>query len=93
MLVLTHSATVVINSIVDQSELPTGAGLRITGSGDGREALTIAAAAVPSKTDQIVEEQGAHVFLEPDAAVMLDDKLLDARMDDEGGVKFLLAGQ
>lgn len=93
MLVLTHNATMVINSIVDQSDLPTGAGLRIAGSGNGREALTIAATAEPSKTDQIVEEQGARVFLEPDAASMLDDKVLDATVDDDGGVKFLLAGQ
>jgi Fe-S cluster assembly iron-binding protein IscA len=31
--------------------------------------------------DQVVDEHGAHVFLEPHAASYLDDKLLDADID------------
>jgi hypothetical protein len=49
--------------------------------------------AVPNKADQIVEDQGARVFLEPDAALMLDDKVLDATVDEDSGVKFPLAAQ
>jgi hypothetical protein len=41
----------------------------------------------------VVEESGARVFLEPNAAAALDDKILDAAVDDKGGVEFLLVPQ
>jgi hypothetical protein len=41
----------------------------------------------------VVEESGARVFLEQNAASTLDDKILDAAVDDKGGVEFLLVPQ
>jgi iron-sulfur cluster assembly protein len=41
----------------------------------------------------VVEEDGARVFLEENAAVTLDDKILDAQVDDAGGVQFTIAVQ
>ena len=42
--------------------------------------------------DQVVEESGAQVFLEPHAAEALDDKVLDAEI--EGGeVRFAVGEQ
>jgi iron-sulfur cluster assembly protein len=43
--------------------------------------------------DQVIETSGARVFLEPGAAVALDDKSLDAQVDDQGTVAFTLADQ
>jgi hypothetical protein len=87
---LTENATRVIGSIVDRPDLPDGAGLRITSAAEG---LSVSPVAGPDENDQIVEEQSARVFLEPDAAVVLDDKVLDATVDDSGNVAFLLASQ
>jgi Fe-S cluster assembly iron-binding protein IscA len=50
-------------------------------------------AEAPRPDDQVVEQEGARVFVEPAAATVLDDKVLDVRVDDGGGVQFLLAGQ
>jgi hypothetical protein len=33
------------------------------------------------------------VFLEPEAAAILEDKILDAHVDDQGAVQFLLEDQ
>ena len=47
----------------------------------------------PDETDEVVEEANARVFLEPQAAVVLDDKVLDAQVDDAGQVQFTLGQQ
>ena len=38
----------------------------------------------------MVESAGARVFLEPNAAVVLDDKVLDAQLDEGGAVTFAI---
>jgi Fe-S cluster assembly iron-binding protein IscA len=93
MLLLTDNASLVINSLVDRPELPEGAGLRISAPGDGSEPLTVTTAAEPEASDQVIEEQGARVFVDPNAAVILDDKVLDARVTDAGNVQFVLGVQ
>lgn len=48
----------------------------------------------PQPGDQVLEEEaGARVFLEETAAVTLDDKVLDAQIDQSGGVQFTIAVQ
>ena len=47
---------------------------------------------VPAEDDEVIEEQGARVFLEPDAASLLDDKVLDAKFE-ENNVAFTIAHQ
>jgi iron-sulfur cluster assembly protein len=94
MLALTETATTVIRSVIDHPELPDGAGLRIAASsGDTTEGLTVAAAPTPEEGDQVLETEGARVFLEPTAAAILDEMVLDARVDDEGRPEFLVAAQ
>ena len=36
----------------------------------------------------MIEAAGATVFVEENAALVLDDKVLDAEIDDEGSVRF-----
>jgi iron-sulfur cluster assembly protein len=43
--------------------------------------------------DQVIEAAGAHVYLEPQAAAYLDDKVLDAEVDPEGKAHFSLGLQ
>jgi iron-sulfur cluster assembly protein len=93
MLVLTDNATSVIRALADRPEMPEQSGLRIASTQDGAGALTITTVDTPEAGDQVLEDQGARVFLEPMAAEMLDDKVLDATLTDEGRVQFLVATQ
>jgi iron-sulfur cluster assembly protein len=90
MLVLSESATTAIRNLVDRPELPDVSGLRIAGAEDG---LSVSTAGMPEEGDEVVEEQGARVFLEPNAAAILDDKVLDATVDEQGRVGFVLSSQ
>jgi iron-sulfur cluster assembly protein len=94
VLVLTHDAATIIRSIVDQSEVADEGGLRIAAREvDGDEAtLELSVAEEPDTLDKVIEQEGAHVFLEPLAAEALSDKVLDASVDD-GGVRFTLSPQ
>ena len=91
MLTLTENASTIISDIAQQ--VPEANGLRIT-SGEG-EAPTfeVAPAADPQPGDQTVEQDGAKVFLDQDATVQLDDKILDAAVDQTGNVQFALGLQ
>jgi iron-sulfur cluster assembly protein len=91
MLALTDNATSVIRALSDNAERPDASGLRIAVAGDGAGGLTISTAVDPQAGDQVVEDQGARVFLEPDAAQILDDKVLDAAVNEQGQVQFLVA--
>jgi iron-sulfur cluster assembly protein len=93
MLDLTANATSVIRSIAERPELPDEAGLRVaTGGGDSGH-FSVAATGAPEQGDLIVEKEGARVFLDPQAAVILDDKVLDVQVGEEGKVEFLLSAQ
>jgi hypothetical protein len=54
----------------------------------GSSELALATASVPETGDQIVENEGARVFLEPEAAALLGDQVLDAETDPAGKVQF-----
>ena len=93
MLVLTEAAAEVVKSITSTPQTPDETGLRIVSSapepGDPG-ALQITAAAGPDENDQVIEAAGARVFIEPQAAAYLDDKVLDAQLDEQGKARFTL---
>lgn len=96
MLVLTEAAAEVVKSVTDTPQAPDGTGLRISQSSqepDNTRALELAAAAEPGINDEVVETSGARVFLDPQAAAYLADKVLDAQVDPEGQVRFMLGTQ
>ena len=96
MLTLTENAGVVVKNLADRTlaslDTPGAAdgGLRIQAAESGKN-FEVAVAARPEPTDQIVESAGARVYLEELAASALDDKVLDAQVDDSGSVRFSLA--
>ncbi len=90
MLTLTENASTIINGITTQ--LPDANGLRIA-SAEGSQDFDVAPAAQAEPGDQVVEQAGAKVFLEETAATTLDDKVLDAIVDQNGGVQFSIAPQ
>ena len=93
MLVLTEAAAEVVKSVTSTPQTPGGAGLRIVSSASEPEdpgALQVVAVAGPGENDQVIEATGARVFLEPQAAAYLDDKVLDAQLDEQGKAQFFL---
>jgi Fe-S cluster assembly iron-binding protein IscA len=50
-------------------------------------------AVTPEPGDQVVEQDGATVYLDPTSSDQLDDKVLDAGIDEAGNVEFSLTFQ
>lgn len=96
MLIVTEAAAQVVKSFTATPQAPDEVGLRIASSAPesgNPEALRVTAAAGPSENDQVIESAGARVYLEPQAAAFLDDKVLDAQIDGEGKAHFFLGTQ
>jgi Fe-S cluster assembly iron-binding protein IscA len=94
MLNLTENASTVVKGIADQ--IPEASGLRITALATEEAqppSFDVAPAAQAEPGDEVVEADGATVYLDGDAAQELDDKVLDASVDQEGRVEFALAPQ
>jgi len=96
LLAITETAATAIKSLTATHEQPDEAGIRIaareTADVDTPDSLKLSVVDGPAEDDQVVEEHGAHVFLEPHAASYLDDKLLDASIDDQQ-VRFAVTDQ
>jgi Fe-S cluster assembly iron-binding protein IscA len=62
-----------------------GSGLRISADSDDDDggALSLTVADEPVEGDAVIDEDGTRVFLEPAAAALLDDKVLDAHRHDD----------
>jgi iron-sulfur cluster assembly protein len=93
MLTLTDNAVTAIRSLTSRPELPEEAGLRIMAGEDQQSTLQLSLAPNPLVGDEVVESEGARVFMEPGAAQVLDGKALDAQVDNDGGVAFTIADQ
>ena len=91
MLILTETATTVVKGFAEQ--IPEAEGLRITGGPVEEPALEVTPAATAEPGDAVVEQDGATVYLDESASLLLDDKVLDAAVDHEGRVEFGLAQQ
>jgi len=93
MLTLTENASAIVTEITSQPGLAETAGLRITADDSPSPAFEVTAAAQGEPDDQVVQQDGATVYLSPTAAQLLDDKVLDAAVDSSGKVEFALAQQ
>jgi iron-sulfur cluster assembly protein len=92
VLTLTPTAAEIVRTLVEQSAAPDSGGLRIAASTDGggeSVELELALVEEPEALDETVEQEGATVYLDPEAAELLDDKLLDAQVA-EDHVTFML---
>ena len=96
MLVLTEAATEVVKALTTTPTAPEGSGLRIYSAVQepaGPQELQLSAVPGPAENDQVLDASGAHVFIEPQAAAYLDDKVLDAQVDQAGKAQFSLGVQ
>jgi len=83
MLSITSDAAEVIRGLMDAG----AGGLRIstgpaTANGHG-PALVLDLATEPKAHDEVVDDDGAQVFVDPAAAATLDGKVLDAHLEGE----------
>jgi iron-sulfur cluster assembly protein len=95
VLALTQNAVEAIHAIKASSEeVPDDAGLRISAEPSGEEgsSLHLAIVSSPDQGDVVLEAAGEQVFLEEDVAGYLEDKVLDAEIE-EGRVSFAIAPQ
>jgi Fe-S cluster assembly iron-binding protein IscA len=94
MLTLTDRAVNAVKEIVATSEADSDTGgLRMAANPTASASnFQISVAALPGEDDQVVEEHGARLFLDQQAAQLLDDKVLDAIVEPDQ-VAFTLADQ
>ena len=98
MLIVTDTARQAIESIVSNAEMPDGSGLRIDAPDEPPAPsrtgapLQLEVARQPDERDQVVHEGEANVFIAPRVASLLDDKMLDVRVN-EGQMQFVIAPQ
>ena len=93
LLALTDSAVEAVKDIVSSSNVPETAGLRMAAERVGTRAnFQLSVVPLPAEDDEVIDEQGARVFLEPEAASLLDDKVLDADVE-QNQVAFTIADQ
>ncbi|GAA4203507.1 hypothetical protein GCM10022252_61210 [Streptosporangium oxazolinicum] len=93
MLTLTDTAAQVIRDLSSQVTDSPDTGVRISSQSDGTGSLVLSIAEHPESADKVVESEGARIFLDPQVVDMLDDKSLDADVDERGGVAFLVTEQ
>lgn len=94
LLALTDSAVEAVKSIVSSSEEASEmGGLRMVAERAGTQAnFQLSVVPLPAEDDEVIDEQGARVFLEPEAASLLDEKVLDASVEQDQ-VAFTIADQ
>jgi iron-sulfur cluster assembly protein len=91
MLTITENAGLVVSDIVSRAVTTDTGGLRIVEAPDDQFAVSVAEG--PTATELVAEQSGARVFMDAPVAAVLDDKVLDARVDEDGAVQFLIAVQ
>jgi iron-sulfur cluster assembly protein len=94
LLALTDRAVEAVKDIVSSSgETSETGGLRLTAEQKGAQAsFKLRVASLPAADDAVIEDHGARVFIEAGAAELLDDKVLDATVD-QNQVAFTVVDQ
>jgi len=92
MLTLTENATIAVKSLTEQLSPGTG-GLRISEAVAPEAGYALNLANSPEPDDTIIESDGARVFVDPATSVVLENRVLDARVTDDGSVGFALGDQ
>lgn len=92
MLTLTQNATQAVQGLATQAQLPDSGGLRIAPAPD-RASVELSLVPEAPEGDEVVEDNGARVYLEPSVVPLLADQQLDAVSSGADGVGFVLAPQ
>ena len=92
MLTLTPNARHAVKDIAKRAHLPRRGGLRIAESRERAGAFEVSLVAEPVEGDELIEADGARVYVEAQTSAILADQQLDAAASPEG-TGFLLAPQ
>lgn len=94
VLAISHDAAEVIKVIVTSSQISEQGGIRlwVDSIDESSAQLELALTDSPEPGDALIEEEGAHVFVEQNAAKFLENKVLDAKVEGEG-VSFAIVEQ
>lgn len=92
MLALTANARHAVQDIAARAGLPEEGGLRIAESEGQAGAFELSLVPAPVDGDEVIEAEGARVFVEPTTSTVLADQKLDAATSDEG-TGFMLSPQ
>ena len=90
MLALTENVTEIVKQLTQ--EVPEISALRIAAEPDG-QSLAVSPADHAEPSDQVVEQDGATVYVDGTAAEMLDEMVLDGGVDEQGNIQFALGQQ
>lgn len=82
---LTKRAVAIITIVVGQRPAASDGGLRLS---SGKGEITVAFVPHRSPFDEVIEQGGARVFLDPAVSEQLAGKILDGRVDDAGSPSF-----
>jgi iron-sulfur cluster assembly protein len=91
MLAVTNNAAEAIKAL---ASAPGAEGVRISPGEveDGAVELQLELSEAPESQDMVLEADGAQIFLDPSVAPVLDDKVLDAEVE-QGEVRFAVVEQ
>ena len=92
MLTMTDTAADAVKTIVARVPQAADGGLRIRDAG-AETGFELSVAPAPEPDDTVVVTEGARVFLDTAASLALNDRVLDAQLEQDGTVRFALAAQ
>lgn len=92
MLMLTPMAVKAVRDITSTEGGPQDAGLRIT-TADHAETFRLRVADGPAEHDEVLNAEGARIFMDHDSAEYFDDKILDTGVDTNGNATFVVGPQ
>jgi Fe-S cluster assembly iron-binding protein IscA len=86
VLAITSNAAEAIRRILAEAGYDETAGLRVglNRITDDKVSLQLLAAQEPAKGDHVIDYEGIRLFIDPQAYTTLDDRILDARVSDQG---------
>jgi Fe-S cluster assembly iron-binding protein IscA len=90
VLALTENVTDIVKKLAE--EVPEISALRIATESDG-QSLSVSPADHAETDDQVIEQDGATIYVDGPAAEFLSDKVLDGGVDDDGNIQFALGQQ
>ena len=90
MFTMTQKARAVVQQVTGHPRLGEESGLRIASQDEQTDALGVGMAAGPRRGDEVVEHDGARVYLDEEAVPRVRGRLLDAVTEDSGRVQFVV---
>jgi Fe-S cluster assembly iron-binding protein IscA len=100
MLTVTNDAASAMRNALERAAIPDTTGMRISAdpnadqNGSAHPALRLDVATETVDGDKVVEAPGGlHVFIEPEVAPLLEDKVLDGMVEPNGRAAFRIVTQ